>query len=133
MPSAEKPTIPQQVTDLVARFDRNRDAYKSGNYNETQVRREFVDPAKCASPTSKRRSVVASMPSKQFDPSTPQPISPRCKKARSREAGKQSSKKATLTTFDFLAASAAKNSLVWLMFTVHETLPLTCAFRSRFP
>jgi len=69
MPSAEKPTIPQQVTDLVARFDRNRDAYKSGNYNETQVRREFVDPAKCASPTSKRRSVVASMPSKQFDPS----------------------------------------------------------------
>jgi predicted type IV restriction endonuclease len=45
MPSADKnPTIPQQVLDLVDRFDRNRDAYKSGNYNETQVRREFLDP-----------------------------------------------------------------------------------------
>ena len=36
--------IPQQVLDLVARFDRNRDAYKSGSYNETQARREFIDP-----------------------------------------------------------------------------------------
>jgi type I restriction-modification system DNA methylase subunit len=45
MPSADKnPTIPQQVLDLVDRFDRNRDAYKSGSYNETQVRREFLDP-----------------------------------------------------------------------------------------
>lgn len=30
--------------DLVERFERNREAYKSGNYNETQVRREFLDP-----------------------------------------------------------------------------------------
>jgi hypothetical protein len=45
MPSADKnPTIPQQVLDLVDRFDRNRDAYKSANYNETQARREFLDP-----------------------------------------------------------------------------------------
>src|SRR5712692_9025374 len=45
MPGADKnPTIPQQVLDLVDRFDRNRDAYKSANYNETQVRREFLDP-----------------------------------------------------------------------------------------
>jgi hypothetical protein len=45
VPSADKnPTIPQQVLDLVDRFDRNRDAYKSGNYNETQARREFLDP-----------------------------------------------------------------------------------------
>lgn len=44
MPSTEKPTIPQTVLDLVDRFDRNLDAYKFGNYNETQVRREFLDP-----------------------------------------------------------------------------------------
>ena len=35
---------PPQVLDLVQRFDRNRDAYKSPHYNETQVRREFLDP-----------------------------------------------------------------------------------------
>lgn len=32
------------VADLVARFHRNLDAYRSGSYNETQLRREFVDP-----------------------------------------------------------------------------------------
>lgn len=35
---------PPQVLDLVQRFDRNRDAYKSPHYNETQLRREFLDP-----------------------------------------------------------------------------------------
>lgn len=35
---------PQQLLDLVDRFDRNLDAYRSGKYNETQVRREFIDP-----------------------------------------------------------------------------------------
>jgi len=35
---------PQIILDLVERFERNRDAYKSGAYNETQVRREFIDP-----------------------------------------------------------------------------------------
>jgi hypothetical protein len=35
---------PPQVLDLVQRFDRNRDAYRSPHYNETQVRREFLDP-----------------------------------------------------------------------------------------
>jgi hypothetical protein len=44
MPSDEKPTIPKAILDLVERFERNREAYKSGNYNETQVRREFLDP-----------------------------------------------------------------------------------------
>jgi len=44
MPSAEKPTIPKAILDLVERFESNREAYKSGNYNETQVRREFLDP-----------------------------------------------------------------------------------------
>jgi hypothetical protein len=32
----------------VARFERNRAAYLSGAYNETQVRREFIDPLFCA-------------------------------------------------------------------------------------
>jgi hypothetical protein len=35
---------PQAVLDLVERFERNRDAYKSPSYNETQLRREFLDP-----------------------------------------------------------------------------------------
>jgi hypothetical protein len=35
---------PKEVEQLVERFDRNKDQYKSGNYNETQLRREFVDP-----------------------------------------------------------------------------------------
>lgn len=34
---------PREILDLVERFDRNRDAYKSGDYNETQLRREFLD------------------------------------------------------------------------------------------
>jgi type I restriction-modification system DNA methylase subunit len=36
--------IPALVTELIQRFERNRDAYRSGQYNETQVRREFIDP-----------------------------------------------------------------------------------------
>ena len=35
---------PQIIYDLVERFERNFEAYKSGSYNETQVRREFIDP-----------------------------------------------------------------------------------------
>ena len=35
---------PQAVLDLVERFERNREAYKSPTYNETQLRREFLDP-----------------------------------------------------------------------------------------
>lgn len=35
---------PQTIIELVERFDRNIEAYKSGQYNETQVRREFIDP-----------------------------------------------------------------------------------------
>lgn len=37
-------SAPQIVTELVERFERNYAAYKSGSYNETQVRREFIDP-----------------------------------------------------------------------------------------
>jgi len=35
---------PPQIVDLVQRFDRNREAYRSPHYNETQLRREFLDP-----------------------------------------------------------------------------------------
>jgi predicted type IV restriction endonuclease len=35
---------PPQVQELIQRFERNRDAYRSPHYNETQVRREFLDP-----------------------------------------------------------------------------------------
>jgi len=32
------------IEDLVKRFDEHHDAYVSGKYNETQLRREFLDP-----------------------------------------------------------------------------------------
>ncbi len=35
---------PQAVNDLVERFERNRESYQSTGYNETQLRREFLDP-----------------------------------------------------------------------------------------
>ena len=35
---------PREILDLVARFDQQLEAYKSGQYNETQLRREFLDP-----------------------------------------------------------------------------------------
>ncbi|MDI7261419.1 MAG: N-6 DNA methylase [Thermodesulfobacteriota bacterium] len=34
----------KQISDLVERFERNIEAYRSPAYNETQLRREFVDP-----------------------------------------------------------------------------------------
>jgi hypothetical protein len=37
-------TVPETIRDLVHRFERNRDAYRSPEYNETRLRREFVDP-----------------------------------------------------------------------------------------
>ena len=37
-------TAPPAVLDLVARFEMHKDEYKAARYNETQVRREFVDP-----------------------------------------------------------------------------------------
>ena len=36
--------VPQIILELIERFERNLEAYKSGSYNETQVRREFIDP-----------------------------------------------------------------------------------------
>jgi uncharacterized protein YutD len=35
---------PEEVEQLVERFDRNKDQYISGNYNEAQLRQEFVNP-----------------------------------------------------------------------------------------
>ena len=37
---------PQQILDLVLvqRFRDNEDVYRSGRYNEAQLRREFIDP-----------------------------------------------------------------------------------------
>jgi predicted type IV restriction endonuclease len=35
---------PDKVLRLIDTFDNNLSAYRSGKYNETQVRREFIDP-----------------------------------------------------------------------------------------
>jgi len=35
---------PQEAIDLSERFTRNRDVYRSHGYNETETRREFIDP-----------------------------------------------------------------------------------------
>ncbi len=54
-------TLPGKVRELVERFDRNIEAYKHGKYNETQVRREFLDPMldlhtnTCQKPECRRR------------------------------------------------------------------------------
>lgn len=37
-------SVPNQVVELVERFRRFEAVYRSGQYNETQVRREFIDP-----------------------------------------------------------------------------------------
>src|SRR2546421_1366632 len=37
-------TAPSLIADLVERFDQQSDAYKSGQYNEAQLRQEFIDP-----------------------------------------------------------------------------------------
>jgi hypothetical protein len=33
---------PKEILELVRRFDEHKEAYKSGQYNETQLRREFL-------------------------------------------------------------------------------------------
>ncbi len=38
------PQIPQSLIELVQRFERNIESYRSSAYNETQLRREFIDP-----------------------------------------------------------------------------------------
>ena len=36
--------VPDTIRALVERFEQNREAYRSSKYNETQLRREFLDP-----------------------------------------------------------------------------------------
>ena len=36
--------VPSRVIELVETFDRDIDTYRSSQYNETQLRREFIDP-----------------------------------------------------------------------------------------
>ena len=40
----KKVAVPREILGLVERFERNREAYRSGRYNETQVRVDFIDP-----------------------------------------------------------------------------------------
>ena len=37
-------TVPANVLQLVERFKEQRTAYRAGKYNETQLRRDFLDP-----------------------------------------------------------------------------------------
>ena len=37
-------SAPATILDLVARFGEHIDAYKSGSYNETQLRTDYLDP-----------------------------------------------------------------------------------------
>src|SRR5450759_3793271 len=40
----DKLTAQRQISDLVTRFEDQYDSYKNVNYNETQTRRDFIDP-----------------------------------------------------------------------------------------
>ena len=37
-------SVPSRVEELIETFDRDIEAYHSQQYNETQLRREFIDP-----------------------------------------------------------------------------------------
>jgi len=37
-------SVPSRVVELIETFGRNVEAYHSQQYNETQLRREFIDP-----------------------------------------------------------------------------------------
>ena len=37
-------SVPRGVRELISRFRRNEDVYRSSQYNATQLRREFIDP-----------------------------------------------------------------------------------------
>ncbi|MFO7883066.1 MAG: type I restriction endonuclease, partial [Kosmotogaceae bacterium] len=37
-------SAPDAIAELVKRFDDNREAYRSGQYNEAQLRQEFLNP-----------------------------------------------------------------------------------------
>jgi len=55
--------VPPLVADLVARFEHNRDAYRSGHYNEAQLRKEFIDPLfKALGVPSRRHALIEGSP-----------------------------------------------------------------------
>ncbi len=37
-------SAPKEILELVSRFEQHLDAYKAGQYNETQLRRDYLDP-----------------------------------------------------------------------------------------
>jgi hypothetical protein len=37
-------SAPREIADLTERFEQHAESYRSGNYNEAQLRKEFVDP-----------------------------------------------------------------------------------------
>ncbi|MEA2014018.1 MAG: TaqI-like C-terminal specificity domain-containing protein [Thermodesulfobacteriota bacterium] len=37
-------SAPEEIHELIERFDRNLDTYRSGRYNEAQIRQEFINP-----------------------------------------------------------------------------------------
>jgi len=43
-PIAERLAAPPAIAELVAKFDEHKEHYKRGDYNETQLRRDFLDP-----------------------------------------------------------------------------------------
>lgn len=43
-PATARVAVPDIIHELVERFERNRSQYRTPTYNETQVRREFLDP-----------------------------------------------------------------------------------------
>ncbi len=44
MPPPQPAPLPERILRLVQRFAQHKDTYKQQSYNETQVRREFIDP-----------------------------------------------------------------------------------------
>ena len=36
--------VPQEIERLLERYDAQREAYESGQYKETEIRVEFIDP-----------------------------------------------------------------------------------------
>ena len=36
--------VPQEIEQLIERYDAQREAYESGQYKETEIRVEFIDP-----------------------------------------------------------------------------------------
>jgi hypothetical protein len=55
---------PPEIAELVERFDQYNAKYKSNSYNETQVRREFIDPFSSTSQSlavKKRLYIAVSM------------------------------------------------------------------------